>query len=314
MEEVFKTKARYNRMLKYKDKIYFFNEKSKKIKVFNIKNNKTRNLMFNENINNISFKTDKLLFFQNEKISILKEENLDRTVVFVFPDCTDVIYLSYNSYIFLGSEKAYFHNDSGNFKSFKLVKYQYIYPYVILVMKDLIKIYKEDTLTSIYSLSFTEFLEKYHMRNNSLFENHIFNEEFHFEIRNNKLYIKYKDRIFGNDLNLYLNDLKKYNYSENDFDRFTNIKNEIILFSKKNSELLVLEKNLMNLIIKLKCKDYIYDEKSDRLYILTNNKFIIYERINIYKAKFNLIDTYVKYYEREDEFDQSDSSYKDFQK
>ena len=124
------------------------------------------------------------------------------------------------------------------------------------------------------------------------------------DIRNNKVYILQGDRIYGHDLNLYLDVLGDFRPS-----RFTNLENELFLFD--GEELRLYQKNLSVQLFRCPADDYSYSESQQRLYVLHGGKFYTYDKINYYARNFGLVDRSTVYEEQEDEFDESDSSHVD---
>lgn len=339
MEEILRIKAFYNRMHKHNDKIYFYTKNTRIIKVYDLITGKSRTLQFKSKVTKISSTNDRIMVFRKDRVNFMDPNGLSRLTKIVYPGIQDLICLGEKNYIFFNKSNAYFSDAGKSFIVKKLIYYQIDRNYAILVLEDRIAIYEENILHPIYEIHKNEFIKKfligkedagYNIFNNYedvltdeysllddrtslISENMIsaWDNNIHFSIRKNKLYTKYDQRIWGPDLNLYLDDLSSISTVK--YDVFTNIPEQIILFSNQG-ELLIMEKNLVNNIFKAHCKDYIYDEVSEKLFLLIDGLFVIYRWKNIFDAPFQLIDTYVKYNEQEDEFDKSNSEIYDFNK
>lgn len=125
-------------------------------------------------------------------------------------------------------------------------------------------------------------------------------------IRNKKVYVLLNDRIVGHDLNLYLDELDDFEPTN-----FTNIENELILFDEKSKILKLFQKNMMNLLFECKTDGYFYDSSEESLHTIKDRIYRVYEKDNLFKHDFKLIENSVYYSEKEDEFDESASSYVD---
>lgn len=127
-------------------------------------------------------------------------------------------------------------------------------------------------------------------------------------IWNNKIYILEGNRIYGHDLNLYLDVLRPFTP-----DRFVNLENEIILFDSARSDLRLYQKNLDVLLLQCEADDFIYMHTDSLLFAVSKGVFTVYRRRNPYLAEFQLIEKSRDYTETEDEFDESDPSYQDIE-
>jgi hypothetical protein len=308
MEEVLRFGTKHTNFIKHKEMIYLFTKGKRNLRIYNLETHKSKNLLFKDIIINVSSSSQRIMVFHKNKINIFDDSKFERKVVFVFPNIVEMLYLSYKSYIFFDKDQAFFHNDSGNLIVQKLEYFQFIQQYVIFVSEEKVFLYKEEVESPILELTKQDFCEKFNIKEPD--EN--FWREVYFSIRNNKLYTKYNSRIVGCDLNLYLTDVKHYKISRKTYTRFTNIKNEIIFFSHEEKYLLIVQKNLMKLIFKTECENYFYDDLNEKLYFLNKNYFRVCEKRNIYKVPFTLIEFNIKYFEQEDEFDESNDEINDF--
>lgn len=306
MEESFRLTTNYKKLQKCGDMLYFHKPCSKRLLVLNIATKSIIRMRFRKKINNLRIGSGRIFLFHENTIEIYNQKTFEPKSTFIIPNAEGMIYLRYDKYIFLKKNLAILYEDGKMIKAVNILYYQFIDEFLVLLKPNEVEIYQED-VGRVYSKSVEDFTEEF-ISISRYFEKKCGN--LFFSLRNKKLYVLLGDRIVGHDLNIYLDELNNSNGAFNP-DCFVNLHRNIAIFDKSSKKLLLMEKNMQKRILKVKCDDFVAED--GQLYVIFNNEFRIFEKTNIYKKKFHLVDENIKYDEREDEFDESDSQYHDFE-
>lgn len=121
------------------------------------------------------------------------------------------------------------------------------------------------------------------------------------DIRNRKVYVLTESGIFGHDLSL--NTLRE-------FSRFCIFDEFLFLIEK--GQLVVCNRSLSVEMLKMPIEKCWIDRSSGRVYVQRQNEIVAYALRAKRKLSFKLIEESEMYHELEDEFDTSDSQYRDF--
>jgi len=306
MEECFRLTTNYKKLQKCGDMIYFYKPCSKRLLVLNINTKSIIRMRFRKKINNLRIRSGRIFLFHENTVEIYNQKTFEPKSTFIIPNAEGMIYLRYDKYIFLKKNLAILYEDGRMIETVNILYYQFIDEFLVLLRPNEVEIYQED-VGKVYSKPLEDFTEEF-VSISRYFEKKCGN--LFFSLRNKKLYVLLGDRIVGYDLNIYLDELSN---SGEVFcpDYFVNLHRNIAMFNKSSKKLLLMEKNMQKKILKVKCDDFVAED--EQLYVIFNNEFRIFEKANIYKKKFHLVDKNIKYDEREDEFDESDSQYHDFE-
>lgn len=299
MEEFFRTKAKYENLVKHKELLFLYTKNSKTVIKFNLIDKNKHKYKFNNEITNISINDGTITIFFELKFCIYNLETMELSRTFVFPGTTFMLYLSYEEYIFVTKFKIYYYKDGSTPIEICHSNLKIQESFLILQTQEDISIYKYN-IGCVYRITKEEIKYIYLEPGESLFDQSTINQG-SFCIRNRKLYMKSNDRIFGSDLNVYLDKLEY----DGSFNEFQSISGGIVLFNRNTKDLEIFEKNLHMQIYKSKCFDYFYDDEKEELYLMDGSHLRILKRANIHTQPFELITNYYIYEEQEDEFDES---------
>lgn len=121
------------------------------------------------------------------------------------------------------------------------------------------------------------------------------------DIRNRKVYVLTESGILGHDLNLHT---PRIFSGLCIFDEF--------LFLIEKEQLVVFSRNMSSEMLRVPAKGCWVDRNAGRVYVQRQNEIVAYALRARRRLKFELIEESEMYYEQEDEFDTSDSQYRDF--
>lgn len=292
MDIVYKKEINKKSIRVSKDFIVFFTRNNKDYLIMNLLNSIVTTVRTNYRIKNIqTTQTNIFIIYENFVLKV-DINTLKTTATIGKKNVTNLFFLN-------DAQKTKFYivkDNNVQMKNINLEKCVSIKSKNYFLIPESYFLYTQGDMLILYSL------------NGKIYENNFCGKLVYADIYNNKLYLYANHKIYGHDLNIYLDEI----IDSFEPTKFIIVKNEIFLFSENDSELRLYEKNMKNLIFKCKATNFYYCRINERLFVMYKECFIIYKRTNCYEVPFKLIKKEITYLEKEDEFDESDNFYTDF--